>query len=127
METTNPASEQAVSPLNGQPVPPPAWPKGRSGNPGGAPQGKAFRSWLRSFFETPATRALLLDKITRDLEHDGPGAFALKALAYVYGEPKQTVEIEMRSVAERYAAARGMSPDLLISRARELAAQADPS
>ena len=98
------------------------WEKGKSPNPGGRPKGKEFRRWLRAFYEQPETRELLLAKIRRDLKGDGAGAFALKTLAYVYGEPKQTLEIDMRSEAERIAAQTGVPVEEIITTALQLAA-----
>lgn len=95
--------------------PPTPWAKGESGNPGGQPQGKGFRKWLRGYFENPETRQLLLDKITRDLKGDGAATFALKALAYVYGEPKQTLELVAVTEITRLAADAGVSPDELLA------------
>jgi hypothetical protein len=97
------------------------WEKGKSPNPGGRPKGKEFRRWLRAFFEKPETRDKLLAKITRDLDGDGHGAFALKALAYVYGEPKQTVEIDLRTEAERVALQTGVPVEEILATATQLA------
>jgi hypothetical protein len=101
---------------NLRPIPP-----GETRNPGGRPKGKEFRRWLRAFYEQPETRELLLAKIRRDLEGDGPGSFALKTLAYVYGEPKQTVEIDLRTEAERVALQTGVPVEEILATATQLA------
>ena len=41
------------SPINGQPVPPPRWKPGQSGNPGGVPKGKRISTWLAEYGDMP--------------------------------------------------------------------------
>lgn len=121
METVSTATEHPVSPLNGQPVPQTPWAKGVSGNPGGQPQGKAFRKRLRAYIERPDIWAELEARILRDLKGDGAGAFALKALAYVYGEPRVSVEIDLRDQCERRAPQLGVTPDELLAEVSRMA------
>jgi hypothetical protein len=97
------------------------FPKGKSGNPGGQPKGKAFRKKLRDFIEHPENWRLLEEKFLRDLKGDGAGTFALKCLAYVYGEPKQTVELDVRTEAERVALQLGIPVDELLAQSAQLA------
>jgi hypothetical protein len=116
-------AEPGVSPFSG--VAPPEetrWRPGLSANPGGQPQGKGFRKFLRSYFEKPETRQLLLDKIRRDLAGDGHATFTLKCLAYVYGEPKQTVEINLQSEAERLALQAGVPVAEVLAEVAQMAA-----
>ncbi len=40
---------RALSPVNGQEVPPPRWKPGESGNPGGQARGKKVSTWLAEF------------------------------------------------------------------------------
>ena len=46
-----PANNRKRSPVNGQPVPPPAWKPGQSGNPKGRPKGKSVTNQLRKLLD----------------------------------------------------------------------------
>ncbi len=79
--------------------------------------GTGFRQRLVKFFEHPDNVTLLEEKIRKDLKGDGPATFAQKALAYAYGEPRQTIEFEMRGVAAKLAAEAGVTVEELLAEA----------
>lgn len=72
------------------------WKKGQSGNPGGRTKlATDFTTWCQAQFETPEGRALLQRRMKKS------DYVLVRMLAYAYGEPKQTLKLEVtRSVLE---------------------------
>lgn len=95
-------------------------PRGNPQNPAGSAS-RRFSRKMREFFSTPETEKLLYAKIKRDLEGDGAATFATRCLAYAYGEPKQTIEIEGRERARKIAEELGVPMELVIERASRIA------
>jgi hypothetical protein len=81
---------------------------------------RKFTAWVRAFLEEPGIQEKIRAKVERDLDGDGPGAFAARMIAYGYGEPKQTVEHVAVSEITRLAEEAGVTPEQLIAEAERM-------
>lgn len=103
--------------------------KGNRFAPGGRRDhsSRVFRAWLQAYFEKPETKRLIREKCDRDLKGDGPATFAIRMHAYVYGEPRQIIEFEVKRQAEKLAEDAGIDSRELIAAAEQLVANAVPN
>lgn len=106
------------------------WQPGQSGNPGGRPKTKKLADLLDVELSKPAGKGQqtkeqrMLQRLVGIALTGKPGN-AIRAvqmiLAYRYGQPTQTIELEVRQAAEQFAARTGADPDWLVRRAQEIA------
>lgn len=84
---------------------------------------RKFTAWVRAFIDEPGTQEKIRAKVLRDLDGDGPGAFAARMIAYAHGEPKQIIEHIAVDVIHRLAEEAGVTVDQFVAeceRQREL-------
>jgi hypothetical protein len=61
---------------------------------------KIFSAAVREFIDRPEVQEQIFRRILRDLKGRGPAPFAIRALEYAYGSPKQSFDVHMSGALE---------------------------
>jgi hypothetical protein len=95
------------------------FPKGVSGNPGGARKGLSITRLVRDELQKPTvpgskvTKAEIVAECVVNLAQSGHPVFTPLVWRYVDGEPKDTAEKAIRELAEKLAPKLGLDADAL--------------
>lgn len=82
--------QTSENPAIGYKKPPPGFPKGKSGNPGGQPKQVDFRRDLKEWLWTRVGGKTRLETILKTLAKKKPEVL----LHYAFGKPQETIEIK---------------------------------